>query len=218
MAGTELTERMGKNIRKYRESIGKSRPIFAAACGISPHTLQGYESGNKCPNMTRFLDICYGSKVSPNRLLSELYTWKTEIDTLQELSAITQRLSDAQRAKLAGLQDIYLKYTLEAHPWLEGAPLGVRIHLLRQDINMDIASLAKLCMVSKPTLQGWESGQYDPSITGLLSLCRVFEVSPEYMLTTPTVTQVYQDARIVGLRPRQIKAFVDMSRYFCSCL
>ena len=79
---------------------------------------------------------------------------------------------------------------------------------------MSIESLAEICRVSKSTMQGYESGQYDPPLPVTLHLCEAFGVSPEYLLAPYLQELTYVDARLADLKPIQIKTLLELSRYF----
>lgn len=213
MADARLNEIFGQNLRNYRESLGQSRQIFSAAFNGSPYTLQSYELGHQCPNLKRFLNLCNTFQISPNLLLDSLFPWRTEMDEVRDLAALADGLYGQNAQKLVEFQDIYIRDTVETRPWMMGAPLGIRIHVLRMESGMNIDTLAKLCMVSRATMQGYESSQYDPTLPAVLHLCEVFHISPEYLLAPFLQKLSYPDARIADLRPRQIKTLLELSRY-----
>lgn len=211
---SRYNEIFGQNLRKYRESLNQSRQIFVSIYGGSPHTLQSYESGNKAPNFRRFIHLSNSLRLSPNVLLDGLFPWKTELDNLQELQEMMQGLHGQFAQKIRGFQEIYLLDAIGGYPNLSGASFGTKIHLLRLNAGFDIDTISKRCMVAKPTMQGYESGQYDPSIPVVLRLCEIFGVSPEYLLAPVLDNLTYSDSRMVNLYPHQIKTFLDLSRYY----
>lgn len=216
MEDTQYRKIFGENLRLLRESFGQTRQIFAARLDSSVHTLQSYEAGTRSPNFRRFLQICNALVVSPNDLLAGLYSWPTELDRLRELARIMEGLDDAAARKIQGVQDIFIESALDTHPKLTGAGFGSRLHLLRADVGMDVTALAEMCMVARPTLQGYESGQYDPSIPVILRLCEALGVSPDYLLAPELERLSFPDARLADLRPRQIVTLLEITRYMAN--
>lgn len=214
MADTQLNTILGCNLRKYREMHNQTRQIFAAAYGGSEFTLQGYEAGKKCPSLKRFLTLCNTFALSPNALLEGLYPWRTEIEDIRALMNLERELQGHRVQKLVHFQNIYLHDTIETRPCLKDAPLGTRLHILRLENDISIGSLAENCSVSKSTMQGYESGQFDPPLRVVLCLCETFGVSPEYLLSPCLLRHDYSDSRIAYLRPRQIKTLLALSRFF----
>ena len=214
MTDARLNKILGRNLRKHRASLEQPRQIFAAAYGGSAYTPQSYEAGQKCPNLARFLTLCNTFSLSPNALMDGLFPWRSELEDIRELEALASGLHGHQAQKLRDLQNIYLRNTLETRPRLIGAPFGTRLRILRLKSDTAIDLLAETCTVSKPTMQGYESGQYDPPLPVVLRLCETFGVSPEYLLAPRLQTLTYADARIADLRPKQIKTLLELSRYF----
>lgn len=57
-----------------------------------------------------------------------------------------------------------------------------RIKLLRIERNLSQPELAKLVGVSNGMISFWENGINEPTITHLLKLSKIFEVSTDYLL------------------------------------
>lgn len=216
MEDTQYRKIFGENLRLLRESMDQTREAFAARLDSSVHTLQSYEAGTRSPNFRRFLQICNSLQVSPNNLLEGLYPWPTEIDHLRELACIMEGLDETVAQKIRGVQDIFIESALDTPPKLTGAGFGSRLHLLRADTGMDVTALAEMCMVARPTLQGYESGQYDPSIPVILRLCEALGVSPDYLLAPELERLSFPDARLADLRPRQIVTLLEITRYMAN--
>ena len=212
MAKERYNEIFGRNLRAYRESLGQTRLVFVRQYDGFASTLASYETGNKGPSLKRFVHICNSLKVSPNFLLAGLFPWDTEVEQIKALEEITDSLRGSDRQKVVSIQSAFLRCCLDTPPKLQDANLGTRLHLMRIDAGLEIGELAERCMIAKPTLQGCESGQYDPSVPVLLRLCEVFGVSPEYLLV-PVLDRIsYTDKRLAYLRPRQIKALLEITQ------
>lgn len=216
MAKEQYNEIFGKNLRAYRESLGQTRLVFVRQYDGFVNTLASYETGEKGPSLKRFVHICNGLKLSPNALLNGLFYWETEIETLETLDETMGRLSGAERQKVIAVQNSFLSCVLETPPKLSGTNLGTRIRLLREDAGLDVSVLAERCMIAKSTLLGHESGQYDPSVQVILRLSEVFGVSPEYLLAPQLDKLSYPDERYANLRPREMKALLEITRNLVS--
>lgn len=214
MESVQLKRILGENLQRLRESRKQSRQAFAAECGIVADTVQSYELGYKCPSLKRFLTLCRAFEVSPNILLDGMFQWRTELDETRELERLASDLTGQKAQKLKEFQNIYLRDTIETRPWLLGAPFGTRLHILRKESQLTIGTLADKCLISKSTMQGYESGQYDPPLPVMLRLCETFGVSPEYLLAPYLQRLSYADPRIADLRPMQIKTLLALSQFF----
>ena len=127
---------------------------------------------------------------------------------------LTDSLERIQQQKLKGLQAIYVKSALDVPSKLAGADFATRLHLLRVGTGCDAATVAGKCMIARATLQGYESGQYDPSVPAVLRLCEVLGVTPEYLLAPALEKLSVLDEEIVDLYPQQIKSLQEITTYF----
>lgn len=182
-------------------------------CDCSAYTIQNYELGRKGPNFKRFLNICNAAGVSPNQLLSGLYSDSAELRAIRGLQEIFHSVSSSERQRLSKVLEIIGTCMADTAPSLSGADFGARLQLLRLDTGLSVEALAAKCSIAKSTLQGYESGQYDPSIPALLQLCEVLDVSPEYLLADKLVKTTFPDRRLLYLRPRQIIALHETAAY-----
>ncbi len=218
MLDVQFNKIFGRNLREYRESLEMPRHIFASKYGGSASTLQSYEAGSRCPNFQRLLQICNTFHVSPNQLFKGLYSWPTEKDVIRKLMDIPQSLNEIQQEKLKGLQAIYIESARNSPSKLTGNDFAARLHLLRVETGYDAMTVAGKCMIARATLQGYESGQYDPSVPAVLRLCEVIGVSPEYLLA-PMLDQLNDlDRRIVDLYPQQIRTLEEISAYYAKTI
>lgn len=206
MMDTQYYKQFGKNLRKLRESLGKSTQILAMDCNCSAYTIQNYELGRKGPNFKRFLTICSTTGASPNQLLLGLFRESSELSAIRGLREAFSMLSPSERQRLSGIFEIIVTCMIDTAPSLVGADFGSRLHLLRMDAGYSVEDFAARCSIAKSTLQGYESGQYDPSIPALLQIGEVLDVSPEYLLADKLERTSFPDRRLLYLRPRQLIA------------
>jgi len=131
---------------------------------------------------------------------------------------IPQSLNEIQQGKLKGLQAIYIESARSSPSKLAGNDFAARLHLLRVETGYDAMAVAGKCMIARATLQGYESGQYDPSVPAVLRLCEVIGVSPEYLLA-PMLDQLNDlDRCIVDLYPQQIRTLQEISAYYAQTI
>ena len=57
-----------------------------------------------------------------------------------------------------------------------------RLKLLRVEKKLSQPELAKLVGVSKGMISFWENGINEPTISNLIKLCQIFDVSSDYLL------------------------------------
>ena len=60
--------------------------------------------------------------------------------------------------------------------------IGERLQEIRRDHGDTQVSLAAKLRVSKPTVQAWELGKSSPSHEMLVTICRMYAVSADYLL------------------------------------
>lgn len=60
--------------------------------------------------------------------------------------------------------------------------LAQRLKELRLNHNMTLQKVAKLLNVSHVSYLRWEQGKTQPSIETILNLCKIFDVSADYLL------------------------------------
>lgn len=191
-----------------------TRREFAYLVDSNEYTIQGYEYGKKMPSLSNFIALCAALKQSPNDLLANLWEWETELDDWRELSILMELLEDGNRQKLEGLLKIIWRGMVNTPPRLNGVSFGTRLQMLRIDAGLEIEPIAKQCSVARSTLQGYESGQYNPSIQSVLRLSEVFHVSPAYLLYPKLDTRLYPECWLAQIRPRQIKTLVEVAKFF----
>ncbi len=73
--------------------------------------------------------------------------------------------------------------------------LGQRIAAIRRHFGMSQAELAEKMRVSPSAIGMYEQGRREPSLDGVVTLCRIFGVSADYMLTGRPLTK--QDSAVL---------------------
>lgn len=213
MTKARPTNLFGENLKSYRKSLGETRTEFAADCGCSMYTIQNYEIGRNTPNLAAFLQICNVKKVLPSRLLDGYSTGPTEVTIMNELENCLKPLKLSERQRIIGQLDIWINCILNTEPKLMHASFGERIRILRTNASLELRDVADACAISISTLQGYESGQHDPSIPVLLYLCQILQVSPNYLLYPRIDFKVPGDNRIFFLLPAQLHTLLQSAQY-----
>jgi len=75
-----------------------------------------------------------------------------------------------------------------------------KIRELRQAMNMTQTELARALSLTRNAINSYEQGLSVPSVTNLVELCKVFNVSADYLLELEDSTNI----RISGLEPDEI--------------
>ena len=132
---------------------------------------------------------------------------------LNELENGLKPLKLTERKKIIGQLDIWINCILNTEPKLIHASFGERIRILRTNASLGLRDVAEACTISVSTLQGYESGQHDPSIPVLLYLCQMFQVSPNYLLYPRIDFKISGDNRIFFLLPAQLHTLLQSSQY-----
>lgn len=215
MVDAQYYKTFGQNLRILRTSRELTMQMLAVECDCSMYTIQSYELGRKGPNFKRFLQICNTLKVSPNILLQGLYSSKNELIDIAAVEEVYKNLNHGQSVLLHKFFDVIVNCMVETEPKLKNADFGTRVHLLRVNAQLDAESLARQCLIAKPTLLGYESNQNDPSIPVLLRICDILHVSPEYLLL-PKLNFLSDESQYGYLRPQQIKALCEAAVHFKS--
>ena len=216
MVDAQINRVFGENLRQLRKTAGQTRQIFAAECDTSAYTIQSYELGRKGPTYKRFLQICNAKKVSPNQLLAGLLPNQSEVQTISALNELYSSINATLQHKITGLLDIFINCMLKTEPTLVNASFGTRVQVLRQNMGMSTEDLAAECMIARPTLQGYESSQFDPSLSTMLRLCEVLHVSPEYLMVSELEYAVCSDMRLLNLLPHELTTLNTALRYMIS--
>lgn len=67
--------------------------------------------------------------------------------------------------------------------------IGMRIKKIRKENNMKQLDFSKRIGISQGTLSEIENGKFKPSIDTLISICKQFDISSDWILTGKTTTQ-----------------------------
>ena len=84
--------------------------------------------------------------------------------------------------------------------------IGERLQEIRRDHGDTQKSLAEKLRVSKPTVQAWELGKSSPSHDILVTLCRMYEVSSDYLLGLTDIDPAYEKRRQETLNAENLAA------------
>lgn len=92
--------------------------------------------------------------------------------------------------------------------------IGERLSEIRKDYGDTQASLAARLGVSLPTVRAWEQEKSSPSHEMLISICRLYRVSSDYLLGLSDVDPAYiQQKRLERLTAEERKDLQDYERY-----
>lgn len=92
--------------------------------------------------------------------------------------------------------------------------IGERLAEMRKDHGDTQAALAKRLGVSLPTVRAWEQEKSSPSHEMLVSICKLYHVSSDYLLGLSDVDPAYiQQQRLVQFTNEELAAVQDYESY-----
>ena len=91
--------------------------------------------------------------------------------------------------------------------------IGERLQEIRRDHGDTQQSLASKLRVSKPTVQAWELGKSSPSHDMLVTICRMYEVSADYLLGLTNIDPAYVKRRHETLNADNLAALKSYEEF-----
>ena len=91
--------------------------------------------------------------------------------------------------------------------------ISERLQEIRRDHGDTQKSLAEKLRVSKPTVQAWELGKSSPSHDMLVTICRMYQVSADYLLGLTDIDPAYAKRRQVTLSTDNLAALQSYEEY-----
>lgn len=84
--------------------------------------------------------------------------------------------------------------------------IGERLKEIRKDRGDTQASLAEKLNVSLPTVKSWESEKSSPSHEMLVAICKLYQVSSDYLLGLSNVDPLFieQNKKKLTLRDKEM--------------
>ena len=91
--------------------------------------------------------------------------------------------------------------------------IGERLQEIRRDHGDTQQSLAAKLRVSKPTVQAWERGKSSPGHDMLVTICRMYEVSADYLLGLTDTDPIYTKRRQEALNADNLAALQSYEEF-----
>lgn len=92
--------------------------------------------------------------------------------------------------------------------------IGERLAEMRKDHGDTQAALAERLGVSLPTVRAWEQEKSSPSHEMLVSICKLYHVSSDYLLGLSDVDPAYiQQRRLAQFTNEELAAVQDYESY-----
>lgn len=92
--------------------------------------------------------------------------------------------------------------------------IGERLAEIRKDYGDTQAALAKRLGVSLPTVRAWEQEKSSPSHEMLVSICKLYRVSSDYLLGLSDVDPAYVEQKIMDqLTLEEYSALRDYEKF-----
>lgn len=89
--------------------------------------------------------------------------------------------------------------------------IGERLSEIRKDHGDTQMVLAKKLKVSLPTVRAWEQGRSSPSHETLVTICRLYRVSADYLLglsdTDPAYMHYHHQAHLTAAEQAELQRF-----------
>lgn len=82
--------------------------------------------------------------------------------------------------------------------------IGERLQDIRKDNNDTQAALAQKLQVSVATVQSWEQDKSSPSHEMLVAICRMYQISSDYLLGLTNEDPLYIQRRQKALTPENL--------------
>ena len=83
--------------------------------------------------------------------------------------------------------------------------IGERLQDIRKDNNDTQAALAQKLQVSVATVQSWEQDKSSPSHEMLVAICRMYQISSDYLLGLTNEDPLYIQRRQKALTPENLQ-------------
>ena len=91
--------------------------------------------------------------------------------------------------------------------------IGERLQEIRRDHGDTQKSLAEKLRVSKPTVQAWELGKSSPNHDMLVTLCRMYQISADYLLGLTDIGPAYTKRRQETLNADNLAALQSYEEF-----
>ena len=91
--------------------------------------------------------------------------------------------------------------------------IGERLQEIRRDHGDTQKSLAEKLRVSKPTVQAWELGKSSPNHDMLVTLCRMYQISADYLLGLTDIDPAYTKRRQETLNADNLAALQSYEEF-----
>ena len=92
--------------------------------------------------------------------------------------------------------------------------IGERLSDIRKDHGHTQADLAAILGVSLPTVRAWEQEKSSPSHEMLVTICRYYRVSSDYLLGLTAVDPAYvRQKRLERFSKEELDALLDYENY-----
>ena len=91
--------------------------------------------------------------------------------------------------------------------------IGERLAEIRKDHGDTQQTLADKLRITKYTVSSWEQEKSEPNHEMLVTICRLYDVSSDYLLGLSNVDPVYLARKIDGLSPEDQTILQEVREY-----
>lgn len=183
----------GKKLQLQRKRKGLKVEQLAELLFVNTGYMRQMEAG-EIPSLQLLLALCNALDTSPNQLLGFDSYISTDDNILVELIS---RLTVVERAVLKHLVDLFteLEMQYEEVGRIPETRFARKLKSTRLKMNLTIPEVAQSCNKSEGYIRTLESGAKLPSTNLLISLCKLLNTTPNYLLSfiDPTVTDIEEE-------------------------
>lgn len=195
----------GENLKNAIKSRGFDIDEVAIQIDVDAATLYGYSENLYYPQFDNLCEICNRFLISPNELFDGMYDFQTaEAANTDKITSLLNSLSPEQKQTADKITDYFVNHL--GHKDLKS--LGGRIRRLRKYYDLSAEKLAKQAHLAPSTVRNIESNTAQPSVSSLLTLANVFQVSPDYLLCERI--NIPAAKRYAKLLPNEIALLYDV--------
>jgi len=199
----------GDNLKNAIKSRGFDIDEVAIQIDVDASTLYGYSENLYYPQFNNLCEICNRFSISPNELFDGLYDCQTdEAANTFKITYMLQTLTPEQKQTADKVIDAFVNHLGRN----DLKSLGSRIRRLRNYYDLSAETLAKKSHLAPSTIRNIESNTSQPSVTSMLTLANVFQVSPNYLLCERV--NIPAEKRYFKLLPNEIVLLYDVLNTF----
>ncbi|MGL5437289.1 MAG: helix-turn-helix domain-containing protein [Lachnospiraceae bacterium] len=195
----------GINLKNAIKSRGYDIDEVAIQIDVDASTLYGYAENLYYPQFDNLCEICNRYLIPPNELFDGMFDFKnSESAYTFRITYLLNTLTPDEKVVANKTIDTFTDHL--GHKELKN--LGARIRRLRQYKKLTADKLAKEAHLAPSSVRNIEANNAQPSVSSLLALAGIFQVSPDYLLCERV--NIPSAKRFSHLLPNEIALLYDV--------